>query len=154
MDFEKYMIAQEGLFSRIRETRANDKKIKEYKDKILDMDPNTVAKQIMKCLTAFSKSSEGMKMNYMFGTDSSSEQAMRTLLYNYQAEPGKIHPTTSTMVKINGVGCVLVTKQDKAKDWVEFAQLAVPVYANGKMTQEIITPTTAAKLFLNNNITL
>ena len=152
MDLEKYMIAEEGLFTKLREARASEKALKEIRSKILNMDPTAVAKLVVKCLKNFENSTDGKKINYQLAKDEESERQIRMMSYEYRANPGVINPTKSELVNINGFKCILATRTDKSSGRTEFMQLVAPVIANGKRQQEVISPMTAARLFEKNNV--
>lgn len=150
IDFEKYMIAEEGIFSRFKESKAKKAKIASIEEELKSMDPKKAAEKIISAVKAYSKSPEGQKNGYTIASDANSIQALRTMSYNYQAQPGMINPTTSELTTISGVKCIFVTRKSKETDEPVFTQLVIPVIYNGKPTQDVISRHSGAMVIANN----
>lgn len=153
IDFEKYMIAEEGLFGKLSEIRDVEKKAKPLIEKIKNMDPEAVAKLTIKAIKNSMSSGPLSKQDFQFGKGAEAEQLIRTEYYKAVGHPGVLYKMENKIVKIDGVSVLINTKIDKSGE-KELYSLEYPCVLNGALIQDVLTPPMIAKVMVQGNVSI
>ena len=125
-------IAEEGLFSKLKERKANKAKLNAIKEELKQKTPDEIANIAI----SNAKFAEGVG----FDTSSEAQSQIEIMLKEYRANPGKINPTTSVKKAINGIPVILVTQPGKTNDDpFRFSQIVVPLNVRGKVDCDVWT---------------
>jgi hypothetical protein len=153
IDFEKYMIVEEGLFGKLAEIRWIEEKSKPMIAKIKAMEPEAVAKLAIKAIKSSMISGPLNKQDFQLAKGSDAEQLIRTEYYKNIGHPGVIYKMENKIINVDGVPVLLNTKITKSGE-KEIFSLEYPCVLNGALIEDVLTPPMIAKVMVQGNVSI